>query len=93
MYNKVLVHVYMQGTRNLEKCPPIRAPQPERCPHSTGCSNVQGLLLVIRLDSREGGVKIPHLLGDLARNLIGPHWVLVRLLSEAKVGTSEDERE
>lgn len=38
-------------------------------------------------------MEIPHLLRHLAWNLIGPHWVLIRLLPEAEVEASEDEGE
>ena len=45
------------------------------------------------MDLRKEGVEIPHLLGDLSWNLIGPHRMFVRLLPEAEVEPNERERE
>ena len=44
-------------------------------------------------NSRKEGMKIPDLLRDLARDLIGPHRVLVGLFPEAEVEPDKDERE
>ena len=38
-------------------------------------------------------MEVPDLLGDLSRNLIGPHRMFVRLFPEPEIGTSEDEGE
>ena len=42
---------------------------------------------------REDWMEVPDLLGDLSRNLIGPHRMFVRLFPEPEIGTSEDEGE
>lgn len=42
---------------------------------------------------RKDWLKIPHLIWYLTRNLIGPHWVLIRLFSKSKVEAREYQRE
>lgn len=42
-------------------------------------------------DLRKEGMQIPHLIWHLARNLIGPHRVLVGLLPKAEIEASKDE--
>ena len=44
-------------------------------------------------NSRKDGVEVPDLLRYLSRNLIGPHWLLIRPFTISKVGPSEDEGE
>ena len=44
------------------------------------------------MNSRKGRVKVPDLLWYLSRYLIGPHGVLVGLLAEPEIKSSEDER-
>lgn len=40
-------------------------------------------------DSRKDRMEVPDLLWDLARDLICPHWVFIRLLTETKVKPSK----
>ena len=44
-------------------------------------------------NSRKDGVEVPDLLRYLSRNLIGPHWMLIRPFTISKVGPSETEGE
>ena len=44
-------------------------------------------------NSRKDGVEVQDLLRYLSRNLIGPHWMLIRPFTISKVGPSEDEGE
>jgi len=44
---------------------------------------------MVEVDSRKDRMEVPDLLWDLARDLICPHWVFIRLLTETKVKPSK----
>ena len=68
-------------------------PSLDLCKSAQSNSKIIYTCYVSESNSRKDGVEVPDLLRYLSRNLIGPHWMLIRPFTISKVGPSEDEGE